>query len=79
MGHPRMEVNNTFLDAWARQLAQWIKERLTIYVFCHCPYEVHSPSICDELYEKVRALTPLPALPWQPDEPESGPEQERLF
>ncbi|MGZ3618828.1 MAG: hypothetical protein ACXVAV_17750 [Ktedonobacteraceae bacterium] len=25
------------------------------------------------------ALTPLPPLPWQPDQPESGPEQARLF
>ncbi len=82
IGHPRMEVNNTFLDTWAWQLAQWIEEGLTLYVFCHCPFEVHSPSICSTLYEKVRALTSLPPLPWQPDQPdqpESGPEQARLF
>ena len=79
IGHPRMEVNNTFLDAWAWQLAQWIEEGLTLYVFCHCPFEIHSPSICSALYEKVRALTPLPPLHWQPDQPESGPEQARLF
>ncbi len=82
IGHPRMEVNNTFLDVWAWQLAQWIGEGLTLYVFCHCPFEVHSPSICSTLYEKVRALTSLPPLPWQPDQsdqPESGPEQARLF
>ncbi len=82
IGHPRMEVNNTFLDTWAWQLAQWIEEGLTLYVFCHCPFEVHSPSICSTLFEKVRALTSLPPLPWQPaqpDQPESGPEQARLF
>ena len=38
-----------------------------------------TPSICSTLHEKVRALTPLPPLPWQPDQPESGPEQARLF
>jgi uncharacterized protein YecE (DUF72 family) len=79
IGHPRMEVNSTFLDTWAWQLAQWIEEGLTLYVFCHCPFEVHSPSICYTLYEKVRALTPLPPLPWHPDQPESGLEQARLF
>ena len=79
IGHPRMEVNSAFLDTWAWQLAQWIEEGLTLYVFCHCPFEVHSPSICYTLYEKVRALTPLPPLPWQPDQPESGLEQARLF
>ena len=79
IGHPRLEVNNTFLDTWAWQLAQWFDEGLTLYVFCHCPYEVHSPTICSILYQKVRALTPLPPLPWHPDQPESGPEQARLF
>jgi len=79
IGNPRMEVNKPFLDTWARQLAQWIEDGLTLYVFCHCPFEVHSPSICSSLYEKVRALALLPPLPWQPDQPESGPEQARLF
>ncbi|HYA99285.1 MAG TPA: DUF72 domain-containing protein, partial [Ktedonobacteraceae bacterium] len=79
IGHPRMEVNSTFLDAWAWQLAQWIEQGLTLYVFCHCPFEVHSPSICFALYEKVSALTPLPPLSWQPDQPKSVPEQARLF
>lgn len=79
IGHPRMEVNNTFLDTWAWQLAQWIEEGLTLYVFCHCPFEVHSPSISYTLYEKVRTLTPLPPLPWQTGRAESGPEQARLF
>jgi len=79
IGHPRMEVNFTFLDTWAQQLAQWVDEDLTLYVFCHCPFEVHSPFICSTLYEKVRELTALPPLPWQPDQPESGAEQAKLF
>jgi uncharacterized protein YecE (DUF72 family) len=79
IGHPRMEVNFTFLDTWAQQFAQWVDEDLTLYVFCHCPFEVHSPFICSTLYEKVRELTALPPLPWQPDQPESGAEQAKLF
>ena len=79
IGHPRMEVNHSFLDTWAQQLAQWIEEGLTLFVFCHCPFEVHSPVICSTLYEKVRAQTSLPPLPWQPDQPDGGPEQARLF
>jgi uncharacterized protein YecE (DUF72 family) len=79
IGHPRMEVNDTFLDTWSQQLAQWVEEGLTLYVFCHCPFEVHSPFICSHLYERVSALTSLPPLPWQPDQSESGPEQARLF
>ena len=79
IGNPHMDVNNTFLNTWAKQLAQWVEEGLTLYVFCHCPFEVHSPSICATLYERVSALTSLPPLPWQPEQPDAGPEQARLF
>ncbi|GHO84726.1 DUF72 domain-containing protein [Dictyobacter formicarum] len=79
IGHPRIEVNEPFLDHWAQQLADWYKQGLTVYAFCHCPYEVHSPEICYQLYQRVRALISLPPLAWQPEEPDSGPEQMRLF
>ena len=75
IGHPRMEVNEPFLDTWVQQLAQWLQQGVTAYVFCHCPYEVHSPDICYALYHKLRALTPLPSLPWQSEQPE----QAKLF
>ena len=78
IGHPRMEVNEPFLDKWAQQLAQWIQQDITVYVFCHCPFEVHSPEICYELYQKVKKLTPLPQLPSEPKEP-GEPEQAKLF
>ncbi len=73
IGHPRMEVNASFLEPWSRQLAQWYTQGLTVYVFCHCPYEEHSPAICSDLYRRVQAQTSLPPLPWQP-----GPEDTRL-
>jgi uncharacterized protein YecE (DUF72 family) len=79
IGHPRMEVNNTFLDAWAWQLAQWIEEGLTVYVFCHCPYEIHSPDICKALYQRVSTFVTLPPLPWESEEDETTLEQSRLF
>ena len=28
IGHPRMELNHTFLETWAQQLAQWVEEGL---------------------------------------------------
>jgi len=79
IGNPQMEVNQPFLDSWAEQLAQWLKQGRTLYVFCHCPYEIHSPAICKALYQRVSALVTLPPLPWQPGQPESGPEQAQLF
>jgi uncharacterized protein YecE (DUF72 family) len=79
IGHPRMEVNNTFLDTWAAQLAQWIEEGLTVYVFCHCPYEVHSPEICKALYQRVSTFVTLPPLPWESEKDGTTLEQSRLF
>jgi uncharacterized protein YecE (DUF72 family) len=80
IGHPRMEVNEPFLDQWAQQLALWYKQGLTLYVFCHCPFEEHSPAICAALYQRVKNLVPLPPLPWQPEQEDKGKlEQGRLF
>jgi len=79
IGHPRMKVNTTFLDTWAWQLAQWIEEGLTVYVFCHCPYEIHSPDICKALYQRVSTFVTLPPLPWESEEDGTTLEQSRLF
>lgn len=75
IGHPRMEVNEPLLDRWAQQLRQWLQQGITLYIFCHCPFEIHSPEICYTLYQRVRALVPLPSLPWQYEQFE----QARLF
>ena len=79
IGHPRMEVNEPFLALWAEQLAQWHKQGRTLYVFCHCPFEQHSPSICFQLYQRIKALVPLPPLSWQPNNDDTKPEQMSLF
>ncbi len=79
IGHPRMEVNEPFLALWAQQLAQWYKQGMTLYVFCHCPFEQYSPSLCFHLYQRIQALVPLPPLPWQPDSDDTTPEQMSLF
>jgi uncharacterized protein YecE (DUF72 family) len=79
IGHPRMEVNDPFFNSWAEQMAEWLTHDITVYAFCHCPFEVHSPILCYTLFERVRALAPLPPLPWQPEPSGKGPEQTRLF
>lgn len=77
IGHPRMEVNEPLLDSWSRQIGQWLKQGTTVYAFCHCPFEKHSPEICAALYQRVSQLTPLPPLGWPQKEPDI--EQPRLF
>jgi len=79
IGHPRMEVNKPFLALWAQQLAQWHKQGMTVYVFCHCPFEKYSPEICFELYQRVSTLIPLPSLSWQPGDDDTQPQQMSLF
>jgi uncharacterized protein YecE (DUF72 family) len=79
IGHPDAKENASFLDAWAQQLGQWLVQGLTLYVFCHCPFEVHSPDICVDLYRRVARFVALPALPYSPNASDMTPEQERLL
>lgn len=62
IGHPKLEVNAPFLDSWAQQMGQWLQQGLTIYVFCHCPFEEFDPLLCTELYHRVNTITALPPL-----------------
>ncbi|HVB73714.1 MAG TPA: DUF72 domain-containing protein [Ktedonobacteraceae bacterium] len=79
IGHPRMDMNDAFLEDWARQFAQWIQQGLTLYVFCHCPFEVHSPAICAALYHRMQKLIALPPLAWEPPAQPEDVEQGKLF
>jgi len=79
IGHPRKEVNEPFLHEWAKQLGQWHKQEQTLYVFCHCPNEEHSPEICVEFYQQLRKQIPLPPLAWQLAKADRSIEQPRLF
>jgi uncharacterized protein YecE (DUF72 family) len=79
IGHPRMEVNDPLLDTWSQQIAQWLKQGTTVYAFCHCPFETHSPEICAALYQRVSALTPLPPLSQQQAAKDTDIQQPRLF
>ncbi len=79
IGHPKMEVNEPFLDEWVKQCKQWLTQGLTLYIFCHCPFEEHSPSICLELYKRLTKVVALPTLPWLEEKSEEEPEQGHLF
>ncbi|HTI15878.1 MAG TPA: DUF72 domain-containing protein [Dictyobacter sp.] len=80
IGHPRLEDNTTLFEIWAEQIAEWLQQGRTVYVFCHCPYEVHSPAICYEFYRHIQARVTLPDLPQQPQTQESDSiEQMHLF
>lgn len=79
IGNPHMDANEPFFTEWSQRFAQWLQQGMTLYVFCHCPFEVHSPSICRALYQRVRQLTALPPLPWESELHDEDVEQGRLF
>jgi uncharacterized protein YecE (DUF72 family) len=79
IGHLRMEVNDPFLDEWAKHIAEWLTQGITVYAFCHCPFTVHAPTICSALYERVNAFFPLPPLAWKLGQQHMEVEQGRLF
>jgi uncharacterized protein YecE (DUF72 family) len=74
-----LSSQHTVFKEWAAQLAQWLSEGKSLYMFCHCPFEVHSPEICWQLYQHVRDLVSLPPLPWQKEDNSAVAEQPRLF
>jgi len=79
IGHPRMDMNDSFLESWAKQCALWLQQGLTLYVFCHCPFEVHSPALCRNLYHRVQNLVNLPPLAWEMPDRAGDVEQGKLF
>ncbi len=79
IGHPRAEVNEPLFDAWAEQIAQWLQQGITVYAFCHCPFEKHSPEICAALYQHVSKRVPLPPLDWTHKARTPDIQQPRLF
>ena len=79
IGHPRMEVNAQLLDTWSEQIGQWLKQGITVYAFCHCPFTIHSPEICTALYQRVSTLVSLPPLNKQQETKDTEIQQTRLF
>lgn len=70
ISHPDLALNQTYLAAWAEQVAAWLDQGISIYFFVHCPMEERSPHNAyyfQQLLEE-RGVS-VPALPWQAIEP----------
>src|SRR5579875_49028 len=74
-----IEASQPLLAECAQTLGQWLRQGITAYVFCHCPYEEYSPTLCVKLYQQVDAIRPLPAWYWLAALLDTEPEQARLF
>jgi uncharacterized protein YecE (DUF72 family) len=59
VGHPEDAVNTPFFESWAAQLAAWIRERRSPYVFMHCPNNAFAPAMAQRLHELLREKSSL--------------------
>lgn len=64
IGHPVVEQNAEFIDAWAGYLAGALERGRDAYVFCHCPDVRLDPALCRAFHQRVRAKVAIPSLPW---------------
>jgi len=66
--HPEPEVNEPWLDRWARRLALWIRAGQRPLVFVHSPSNRESPAIARELLRRVGELEGVGSMPAWPGE-----------
>jgi uncharacterized protein YecE (DUF72 family) len=65
ISHPHLPSNEPYLEGWVPRLRDWVQQGTDVYLFIHCPQEVHSPAIARHFYDHLQtALPTLPDLPW---------------
>lgn len=78
ISHPNSQYNQTYLEQWAVNLNDWLRQGKTIYFFVHCPLELRSPDTAKYFYSLLKQQDcNLPALPWNEVDPQ--PTQLSLF
>jgi uncharacterized protein YecE (DUF72 family) len=72
VSHPRAEVNEPFMVAWAERLQPLLMAGKQVYLFIHCPIEERSPTNARKFQQILRQHNiDVHDLPWQkavPDE-----------
>jgi len=68
VGHPDIAQNDAFFEPWVTTIAQWLAEGRRPFVFFHMANKKWSPQLAYHLYEKLRAVVELNALPVSPVE-----------
>ena len=78
IGHPVLERNRPYLEAWREWIARWLEQGLDVYFFAHCPKEEQSPHIARAMHRLLtRWGVDVPAFGW--DTVPTQPEQTGLF
>ncbi len=79
ISHPDLSLNQPYLEAWAQQVEQGLRQGTRIYFFVHCPIEARSPQTARHFQQLLEQQeTPVPPLPWNQIQ-ETSPAQLSLF
>jgi uncharacterized protein YecE (DUF72 family) len=81
VGRNDVQASQPWIDEWAPQIAIWIKEGLTPYVFTHTPHDQYAPAMARAFHDALsRHLSDLPPLPhWLGHVAAARPRQRELF
>jgi uncharacterized protein YecE (DUF72 family) len=78
ISHPNQAFNQRFMVDWISYLQNWLQQGDDIYLFVHCPVEVHSPQNARYFQQLLTANSlNIPPLPW--DALQQPPAQLSLF
>lgn len=65
ISHPRLSMNQAFMNEWVTQIKQWLKEGIKVYLFVHCPTEDMSPNNARYFQQLLEENgVEVPPLPW---------------
>jgi uncharacterized protein YecE (DUF72 family) len=65
ISHPKLEMNQPFMQEWVRQIQNWLQQDKQIYFFVHCPVEEHSPRNANHFQKLLEeSAVAVPPLPW---------------
>jgi len=70
ISHPNRQYNLTYLEEWAVNINDWLRQGKTIYFVVHCPQEVQSPDTA-KLFQSllIQKGCNIPSLPWNKLDP----------
>ena len=66
--NPRSDLNEPYLAEWTERIAGWLETGVQVFLFCHCPDEVQSPTYARLLHARIAARTAVEPLRGEPEQ-----------
>jgi uncharacterized protein YecE (DUF72 family) len=64
--HEDFEAGARFVEEWVEQIARWIEQGLTPYVFMHAPDDTYAPDNATAFHRLLAKRLDVGDLPWPP-------------